>query len=275
MKRIAPAHVSSFGHTGVPLSHSITSMHPPISGPSTRPAPWSQRHPVEGVRARRRDWFAGSLHSSRSTVQPSVFGRHFANGLAENSVRRTESHEIPMHAAVLRKPGHERGTIEGRHASGHAGEVGHRRVRITHENLRVGPEHAEVEERKDSNRIVATDGRDDRANRSVCERLHQVVRPGLRIRRDPRGVAQRVPRLNDTAPKLFFELPFSCRVTMRAGAGATPREGHRGDCVAWTQARGFDGRTQRWHCPLQSRVDGSDSSALPVPLDAGEREQQC
>ena len=158
-----------------------------------------------------------------------------------------------MHAAVLRKPGHERGTVEGRQAGGKASEVGHRRVRVTHENLRVGPEHVDVEEPKDSNRIVATDGGDDRANRSVCERFHQVVRPGLRIRGDPRSVAPRVPCLDDTAPELLFELPPSGLVAMRATAGSTPREADRGDCIPWTQPLGFDGRTQRWQPPLRSR----------------------
>jgi hypothetical protein len=121
----------------------------------------------------------------------------------------------------------------------------------------VGPEHSEVEERKDADRIVATNGRDDRAYGRVGERFHQVLRSGLWIGCEPRGVAQRVMGLHNATAKGLLELPFSSQVAMRVCTGASPGERDGGDGVATAQARGCEGGTQPWHRPLPSRAKAS------------------
>jgi hypothetical protein len=123
--------------------------------------------------------------------------------------------------------------------------MGDGRVRIAHEDLRVRSKNTEIEVRQDANRIVAADGRDHGANRSIGKGLHEVIGPGSRIRRDPRGVTQGVARFNDAAVELLLELPLSRGIPIRIRPRSTPRQRHRRDGVARTQAGGGDGRYQR------------------------------
>ena len=137
-------------------------------------------------------------------------------------------------------------------------------IRRTGQDLRVCADHIEIEVWQDTNRIVATDGRDDGGDRIIRERLHEVVRSGLWVRRDPARVAQRVSRFNDAATELILKLLLARGIAMRNGTGTTPGMGHRSDGVATPQTRGFDGRTQYWHSSLsrdgslQRHPDGRD-----------------
>ncbi|VVT17621.1 hypothetical protein RHIZ404_210481 [Rhizobium sp. EC-SD404] len=188
-------------------------------------------------------WFA----PVRAASHPTNFV--VRNGAHRGSVRQRPYCSIDtefMHAAVFGKPCHQARSVEGAKPSGKACEVQRGGVGKSHEDFRILSKHIQVEVWEEAYTVLAANRGDDSCNVGVCECLHQIGCPRLRVSSKIVGSSARVWHFDNLDAEYLFELPFPGFVPIGIQGRPTPRGRYGGDFVSSPQSsRNF----QRMHHP--------------------------